>query len=204
MAGEYMEDDELLALILKDKSFYDETGGGVTFSGGEVTAQSGHALRLAKKCAGKNIRVAIDTCGWCNFEKLSELCQCAETILFDIKCMDDERHKELTGVSNRLILENLEKLCAMPQTAEKIIIRLPLLHDVNDTESDIKAVCRLMNRLGLERADGLPYHSLGVGKARNIGAAAEEFETPPDGHIEQIIRWFNEEGIPVRIMGRDE
>lgn len=203
MAGEYKDDDELMAVLLKDKNFYKETGGGVTFSGGEVTAQPEHALRLARKCVEKKLNVAIDTCGYCEFDKLRGLCENAQTILFDIKSMDDGKHKTLTGVGNGLILENLEKLCAEPEMRNKIIIRLPLIHGINDTKDDIKSVCGLMNRLGLKRADGLPYHSLGVGKARNIGSPAEEFETPPDDYIEKIVEWFNEEDIPIRIMGRD-
>lgn len=204
LEGEHKDDDALIKLLKKDKGFYQETGGGVTFSGGEVTSQADYAYRLLKKCDRAGLDVAVDTCGYCQYEKLLPLCEGAKTILFDIKCMDDRRHVELTGVSNRLILENLEKLSQLPEVRGKIIIRLPLIHNINDTEADIKAICGLMNRLGLKNVDGLPYHCLGVSKARNIGESAVEFETPPDSHIDQIVEWFREEHLEIRIMGRDK
>lgn len=114
LEGEHKDDDALIKLLKKDKGFYQETGGGVTFSGGEVTSQADYAYRLLKKCDRAGLDVAVDTCGYCQYEKLLPLCEGAKTILFDIKCMDDRRHAELTGVSNRLILENLEKLSQLP------------------------------------------------------------------------------------------
>lgn len=204
LEGEHKEDDGLIALLKKDKGFYQETGGGVTFSGGEVTSQAEYAYRLLEKCNRAGLDVAVDTCGYADYEKLRLLCERATAILFDIKCMDNERHLELTGVENRLILENLEKLCALPEIHDKIIIRLPLIHNINDTKADVKAICGLMNRLGLKKVDGLPYHCLGVSKARNIGESAVEFETPPDSYINQIVEWFREENLEIRIMGRDK
>lgn len=204
MAGMSKNDDELLAVLIKDQGFYTETGGGITFSGGEVTSQAAYAQRLLGKCQKDDLDVAIDTCGYCDYEQLRNLCQDAKTVLFDIKCIDEERHKELTGVSNCLILENLEKLSNLPEVHDKIIIRLPLIHRVNDKEADIKAICRLMHRLDLKKADGLPYHSLGVAKARNIGESAVEFETPPDDYLDQIVDWFQAENIHIHIMGRDK
>lgn len=204
MAGEEKSDDEIMQQILKDRGFYRETGGGVTFSGGEVTAQADYALRLLEKCREKKIDVAIDSCGYCDFAVLERLCRDAATILFDIKCTDDAKHCELTGVSSKPILENLEKLCELPAMKEKIIIRMPTIHNINDSEEDIKAVCNLMNRLGLKKADVLPYHSLGTSKARNIGGNPVEFETPPEEQLDRIEEWFKEADISLRIMGRDK
>ena len=86
------------------------------------------------------------------------------TVLFDLKCMDEARHRELTGVNNNMILENLEKLSRLPDVHDKIIIRLPLIHGLNDGERDMEAICRLLHDLDLKNVDGLPYHSLGVAK----------------------------------------
>lgn len=204
LVGMRKTDDELLALLRKDQGFYTETGGGVTFSGGEVASQAAYAQRLLEKCQAVNLDVAIDTCGWCDYEQLEKLCQGARTVLFDIKCMDEERHRELTGVTNRLILENLEKLSHLPNIHDKIIIRLPLIHRVNDGKDDIKAICNLLHDLNLKKVDGLPYHSLGVAKGRNIGEPMAEFETPPDEYLDQIVDWFRAENIHIRIMGKDE
>lgn len=204
MAGEEKDDDALMGILIKDKGFYQETGGGITLSGGEVTSQWEYACRILEKCTQAGLDVAVDTCGYCDFEKLYHLCKNAKAVLFDIKCMNDEKHIELTGVSNHLILENLEKLSTLPEMRDKLIIRLPLVHCVNDTEADIKAVCALLNRLHLKKVDGLPYHCLGVSKARNIGEPVVEFETPPDSYLDQIITWFQEENVEIRIMGRDK
>lgn len=203
-SGESKEDDELVELLAKDKGFYKETGGGVTFSGGEVTSQADYAYRILQRCNDKKIGVAIDTYGYCREEQLIKLCKSAEIILFDIKCMDDENHKQLTGVSNQLILDNLKKLCELPGIKEKIIIRLPLIHPVNDTKEDLIKVCNLLNQLGLEKVDGLPYHSLGTAKSRKLGEVPIEFETPPDAYLDEIVALFKRFGLSIRIMGRDE
>lgn len=204
LSGESWSDEDLIEQLKKDKGFYRETGGGVTFSGGEVTSQANYAYRLLEMCRHEAMDVAIDTCGYCDREKLLRLCKDAATILYDIKSMDDEKHMRLTGVSNRLILDNLRALSQSAENRGKIILRLPLIHGVNDGEEDMKAVCHMMNQLGLKRADGLPYHSLGIAKARNSGKEALEFETPPDDHIDRIVQWFQEENLEIRIMGRDK
>lgn len=204
LVGMNKTDDELLSVLVKDHGFYAETGGGITFSGGEATSQSAYAQRLLEKCRAADLDVALDTCGCCEYEQLRKLCQGVKTVLYDIKCMDEERHRELTGVDNNLILGNLEKLSRQPDIHDKIIVRLPLIHRLNDGEADMKAVCNLLHRLGLKKVDGLPYHSLGVAKGRNIGEPMAEFETPPDEYLDQIVAWFQEENIHIRIMGREK
>ena len=204
LVGMRKTDDELLSLLTKDKGFYAETGGGITFSGGEVTSQTAYAQRLLEKCRAAHLDVAIDTCGYCGYEPLRNLCQGANTVLFDLKCMDEARHRELTGVNNNMILENLEKLSRLPDVHDKIIIRLPLIHGLNDGERDMEAICRLLHDLDLKNVDGLPYHSLGVAKGRNIGEPMTEFETPSETHLDQIVSWFQAENIEIRIMGRDK
>lgn len=202
--GMHKTDEELLTRLTKDRGFYAETGGGITFSGGEVTSQAAYALRLLEKCRAADLDVAIDTCGCCDYEQLQKLCRGSKTVLFDLKCMDEERHRALTGVNNNLILENLEKLSCQPDIHDKIVIRLPLIHRFNDGETDMKAICNLLHRLDFKKVDGLPYHSLGVAKGRNIGEPMAEFETPPDQHLDQIAAWFQEENLHIRIMGRDK
>ena len=202
--GKNMSDDDLLKILMKDKGFYNETGGGVTFSGGEVTSQADYAYRLLRKCNEKKLSVAIDTCGYCDIENLMKLCKFAEVVLFDIKCVDEHKHKKLTNVSNQLILQNLNRLCEIPEIKEKIIIRLPLIHNINDTEKDLTEVCRLLIALGLTKVDGLPYHSLGISKSRNLNEEYHEFETPPDTHIDKIIELFNKFNIKINIMGREK
>ena len=196
--------ETLTELLAKDMGFYKETGGGITLSGGEVTCQPEYAQQLMKSCIDSKMSVAVDTCGYCKREDLMKLCEEASVVLYDIKCMDDTIHKELTAVSNKLILANLRKLCDIPYIKEKILIRLPLIHGVNDTMDNLKHVCELLNELGLKRVDGLPYHSLGIGKSKKIDEVSVEFETPPDEYIDEIVKLFQSHSLDINIMGRDK
>jgi len=151
----------------------------------------------------KKLNVAIDTCGYCKYEDLIKLCENAQVILYDIKHMDDEKHRELTAVGNELIHSNLRALCQQSSIRNKICIRIPLIHNVNDTIENLTEVCKMMNVLGLKRVDGLPYHSLGTSKSRKIEQQPVEFQTPPDEHIDKIIELFKSYCLKINIMGRD-
>lgn len=204
LSGEYKEIEELTALLLKDKGFYSKTDGGITLSGGEVCRQADYASEIMKSCISKKLNVAIDTCGYCDIADLMRLAEDAQVILYDIKHMDDEKHRELTAVGNELILNNLKVLCRQPVIRSKIRIRIPLIHNVNDTIESLTEVCKLMKELGLEQVEGLPYHSLGTSKSRKIEQTPIEFQTPPDEHIDKIIKLFESHSLEIHIMGRDK
>jgi len=203
LSGEEKSHDEIMAEILTDKSFYDKTGGGVTLSGSEVTSHADFAEKLVEACNKKKIGTAIDTCGYSAYENLERLARGAQYILYDLKCIDSERHRELTGVPNERILENLKKLAEDADLKSKIIIRMPLVHPVNDSLEYMQRTCDFLKKLGLNEVNGIPYHNLGLSKTRSLGVTPVEFETPSDEHLDTIKQLFEEEGIHFTIMGRD-
>ncbi|MFV0363024.1 MAG: glycyl-radical enzyme activating protein [Suipraeoptans sp.] len=202
LSGEYKPVRNLTDLLLKDKSFYSKTDGGITLSGGEVCCQADYAYQIMQSCLNKKQKVAIDTCGYCKYEDLIKLAEPAQVILYDIKHMDSICHKKLTGVGNELIIANLKALCQRSDIRGKIWIRLPLIHDINDTMENLQAVCKLMNELGLHRVDGLPYHSLGMGKSRKIEREQIEFKAPSEEYLDKIIELFRSHSLDINIMGR--
>ncbi len=204
VSGEAKSVEEIMSEILTDRSFYEKTGGGVTLSGGEVTSHADFAVKIVDACCKKKIGVAIDTCGYTAYENLEKLARHAAWILYDIKCIDSAKHKELTGVGNERILENLRRLAADAELKNKIIIRMPLVHPVNDSPEYMEKTCALLKELGLKKVNGIPYHNLGTSKSRSLGQVPIEFETPSDEHLDAIRTLFEENGIPFAIMGRDD
>ncbi len=203
MSGDERSVAEIMSEILTDKSFYDKTGGGVTLSGGEVTSHADFAEKLIEECQKKKIDVALDTCGYAPYEDLERLARGSRWILYDIKCIDSEKHRELTGVPNDLIIENLRKLAQDADLKGKVIIRMPLVHPLNDSMEYMHRTCDFLQELGLKTVNGIPYHSMGLSKTRSLGLAPVEFETPSDEYLGQIRNLFVSKGLSFEIMGRD-
>ena len=134
LVGRTMTVAEVLAEIEGDISFYDESGGGVTFSGGDPLLQRDFLLALLKACRAKEIHTAVDTSGSFSWPALEMIRPYVDLFLYDLKLMDEERHKRVTGVSNRLILQNLE---ALSKLGHKIIIRVAVVPGINDDERNI-------------------------------------------------------------------
>lgn len=204
MSCEYKDVEQLTDLLSKDKGFYSETDGGITLSGGEVTCQSEYAGEVMTSCISEGMRVAIDTCGYADYEEIEKLSENAQVILYDLKHMDSEKHREYTGVGNEVILNNLRVLCQSPLLREKIRIRIPLIHNVNDSIENMTAVCELMKELGLQRVEGIPYHSMGMSKSKKIEQNAIEFEEPPENQIKKIIDLFKSYMLDIKIMGKEK
>lgn len=192
--------EEIMELVLQDKEFYDHTGGGVTLSGGEILSHGALAERLMEECTAAGIRVAVDTSGFGSYETLLSLAQRAQIVLYDIKAIDDAVHRGYTGQSNRLILENLEKLSRIDEIREKIQIRMPLIHGVNDTNAIIEETAAFLDRLELRDVMLIPYHSLGLAKRRGLGLEAEEMEPPPPERFEELQKIFARRNIDAKCM----
>lgn len=201
MTGKEMTVEEIMGAVIADKSFYDKTGGGITLSGGEVTTHTEMALKIEEECKAKKIGVALDTCGYAPFDDLRRLAEGAQYILYDIKCIDSDKHKELTGAGNELILENLRRLADVPEIKSKIIIRMPLVHPVNDSLEYMEETCRFLCSMGLREVNGIPYHSMGTSKTRSLGKIPEVFETSSDEYLEEIKSVFSRYGLHFTVMG---
>ena len=166
IAGHQATITELLAEIEKDRVFYEQSGGGVTLSGGEVLCQPEAARELAQACQIRGIHVAIDTCGHAPYENLARLLDCADLFLYDLKHLDSLQHRKFTGQDNHLILDNLLRLSA---TGQSIHLRIPLIENFNADDAHIETVARFIRQLNLTRIDLLPYHNTGSSKYERLG-----------------------------------
>ena len=202
--AEEMTPEEVIKYVAQDKGFYDHTGGGMTISGGEMLSQADFCEELIRLAYEKGIGVCLDTSGYGDGERLLAMAKdpAVTNILYDMKAIDDEVHREYVGQSNEFILDNLRKLAADPDVRPKILMRMPLIRDVNDTDAMIKASGSLYRELGLENVFLLPYHTLGVSKMRNIGLEPETFEAPSDERVEEIKAFFESLGMKCEILGK--
>lgn len=170
IAGEWVTVDYLLAEVEKDRDFYSNSGGGVTVGGGEPAQQSEFVTEFLKTCHDRWLHTAIETCGHVPWKNLEGILEFVDYIFYDIKHMDPEVHKRITGVSNKLILSNAEKVVSTQ--AKPVVIRIPVIPGLNDSEENIKATAEFVAGLGkVEGLELLPYHRLGISKY-------EQFEKP--------------------------
>jgi pyruvate formate lyase activating enzyme len=160
--------EEVMREIEKDSVFYEESGGGITFSGGEALNQLEFLEGLLTACKAKGIHTALDTSGYAHWESIARIAGKVDLFLYDIKLMDEERHKKYTGVSNKLILENLQKLAA---GNSKIWIRIPVIPGINDDEKNIKDTGNFLLSLNLRDVYLLPYHNIAIDKYARLGKA---------------------------------
>ena len=176
VCGKEYGTDELLSIILKDKLFYETSGGGVTFSGGECMLYPDFLEEILKKCKENGISTAVDTAGHVPFELFERVLPHTDLFLFDVKCMDSERHKKYVGVGNELILQNLAKLL---EAGVRVIVRVPVVAGVNDSMDDMLALKSFIDAHGSTTAvDLLPYHSMGEHKYAAIGKEVTTFSPP--------------------------
>ena len=159
--------DEVLADVMSDEIFYQTSSGGVTLSGGEPTAQPQFAKALLAACKQRGVYTAMETCGYCSPTLLEEFIPLTDLFLFDWKISDDEKHRELTGVSNLPILENLALLS---KHNAPVTLRCPIIPDVNLTQAHFATIADLAERFpNISRIDLEPYHPLGVSKLHALG-----------------------------------
>lgn len=161
--GKSYTDEELLSIVLADKAYFDATGGGVTFSGGECMLYPETIACLAEKCKLHGVHVAVDTAGNVPYSHFERVLPFVDLFLYDIKALDSQLHESGTGCPNELILQNLERL---RQTGKKIIVRTPVIPNFNDGEELQRIVTYCAERnLPLQT---LPYHELGIDKLHAI------------------------------------
>lgn len=201
MVGKRMTVDDVLAEVRKDAIFYDDSGGGVTFSGGEPLAQPAFLLALLQACVAGGIRTALDTCGFAPQDHLLTAAAVTNLVLYDLKSIDDARHRRFTGVSNALILENLQTL---GRVHGNIWLRIPIIPGVNDGEEELQAMAQLATSLrGLRQINLLPYHRTAIHKFQQLGRSyALAGLTPPSPeHMQTILNCFTSRGLNARVGG---
>lgn len=189
MLGKKTTVEEVLAEVEKDRAAYRKSGGGVTLGGGEPLMQFEFVLGLLKKCKERFLHTALETCGHAPWEHLKQISEYLDLMYYDIKHMNPERHKEVTGVSNELILSNAKKALSREMKCE-VIIRTPIIPGYNDSEESIEATAKFVVESGGKMMELLPYHALGSSKYRQLGMEYElkEIKPPTD---EQMARLRN-------------
>jgi pyruvate formate lyase activating enzyme len=192
--------DELLKTVSRDIIFYDESGGGVTFSGGEPLMQAKFLEPMLYACKAAGIRTAVDTSGFAPWDTLARISSKADLILYDLKVVDSNKHQQVTGVKNDLILQNLS---ALAREHVPVIVRIPVVPTVNDDEANIEASIRFLAGAGLMQLDLLAYHRIGIEKYQRLQVknGFREFPVPSAEQMESIAERFSKAGFSVRIGG---
>ena len=185
--------EQVMNELLKDLDFYESSGGGVTFSGGESMLQIEFLVELLKECKARHIHTAIDTAGLVPYEYFECVIPYTDLFLYDVKCFDPCIHKKYTGVDNTAILENLKKLL---RANADLWIRVPVIPTVNDSEDEMRAIAEFLCRHGIpQRVELLPYHAMGEHKYRAIGKEPMLFKAPDVTTMQKLKAIFSEFGI---------
>jgi len=187
--------------VEKDLVFHDESGGGVTFSGGEPLMQPEFLEALLGESKKKGIHTVVDTCGYAKPEVLDRISEMVDLYLYDLKVMDDRKHRRFTGGSNKLVLENLIKL---DKERKEVIVRIPLIPGVNDDEKDVEEILGFLRSLeNIHRLSLLPYHDLGKEKYKRFTLPYKigTIQPPSRELIEKIRKRLESSGCQVTIGG---
>lgn len=193
--------EEVFKEIDKDRPFYDESGGGVTFSGGEPLFQHDFLIELMDRCKRSGIHTTIDTTGYTSRGKIKETAEFTDLYLYDLKIVDRQKHIEFTGVDNIEILSNIRVLTEL---GKEVIIRIPVIPGYNDSVDDLRQSAEFIKKNdSILRVDLLPYHRMGLSKYNKLGL---EFRmnkiTPPSNEkMEEIKKLFEDFDLYVVIGG---
>ena len=179
---------EVLKEILKDKAFYETSGGGVTFSGGECMLQIDFLEEILKKCKENKVHTAVDTAGCIPWEYFLKIMPYTNLFLYDVKCFSDKLHILGTNYSNKLILENLKKLS--DEFLGDIIIRIPVIGGFNDDTAEIRKICGFIKSLRIKNTEILPYHKMGQYKYEALGMKALKYKVPDPKEIKRLKEVF--------------
>ena len=199
-SGNNMSVATVLTEIEKDREFYESSGGGVTFSGGEPLGQPEFLKHVLMACKSRDIHTALETCGVANWEHLENILAYTDLFLYDVKQMDPVEHEKLTGYDNRLVLENLEKLCRI---GANVIIRMPVVPGLNDSEKNLTATAELMIRFDIAEIHLLPYHNYGENKYRMLGNdySLTDLEPVLEKNLDAPKHLFERYGLRANIGG---
>jgi pyruvate formate lyase activating enzyme len=199
--GVRMPAGEVMREILRDLIFMDRSGGGVTFSGGEPLLQPEFLHALLDRCRARELHTALDTCGHVPAEIFDSVLPKVDLFLYDMKLVDEAAHERHTGASNALIMENLRTLV---RRGKRVVLRMPVIPGVNDTEENLTATARMLRFLvTIERLDLLPYHAMALHKYRRLGMPEppSAFQPPGADRMREIASYFKQQGLNVTIGG---
>ncbi|MBM4161391.1 MAG: glycyl-radical enzyme activating protein [Ignavibacteria bacterium] len=187
IVGREMTTEDVIREIEKDRIFFEQSGGGASFSGGEPFLQHEFLLSLVKACKERGIHTVVDTAGYTSPDVLQRISQFVDLFLYDLKTMDNTQHQEFTGVSNRIILENLQHLA---EWGHKVIVRIPVIPGVNEDSESVRRIGSFVGALGnVEEIHLLPYHQTGIEKYRRLGMDYRMNGTsvPTQGDLDRLV-----------------
>ena len=194
--------EEVILEVEKDRPFYENSGGGMTISGGEPLAQFEFVRALLTEAGARELHTALDTSGYGRWEKMEALLPVVDVFLYDLKLIDLDRHRRQTSVSNEQILENLRRLC---RSGKPITIRMPVVPGHNDSAGDIHLLCTFLRSLNGSptRVELLPYHKLALSKYERLGRTypLADLEAPPRERMEEIRNDLGKSGLDICIEG---
>lgn len=191
---------EVIYEVKKDIPYYRRSGGGMTLSGGEALLQPEFSYALLSLCHDIGINTAIETTGFADFEIIEILLSKIDFVLMDIKHMDDKKHKEYTSQSNKLILENAEKIA---ESGANLTIRTPVIPGFNDTEKEIYEISKFAKMIGAKAHHLLPYHRMGEDKYSGLSREYALSGIPPleEEHLKRLLTAAAKSGIKCQIGG---
>ena len=198
--GKDMTVQELMKEIIKDEVFYEESNGGVTFSGGEPLIQGEFLYEVLKSCKERGIHTAVDTSGCAAWEKLEKISNKVDLFLYDLKLMNNERHKKYMGTENIIILENLKRLSAK---GANIFVRMPIISGINDDDENINEAIKFLSNINVNQVNLLTYHKMGMDKYRRLKMEYKlsGMEKPSEERMAEIAEKFTQKGLKVKIGG---
>ena len=201
--GKYYSVEEILEILQKDRIFFQQSEGGVTFSGGEPMMQPDFLLETLKSCKAEGYHTAVDTSGYASLDNFHAIIPYTDLFLFDLKHLDAYRHIEYTGVSNISILDNLRMIV---KSGKDIMVRIPVIPGKNDDNENLTAVRELLRSLksdNLRKINLLPFHKTGKSKYNkfNLPYRMNGTEQPSQERMKELKKFFAETGIKVKIGG---
>lgn len=193
--------EDAVRIAVEDRSFFENSGGGVTLSGGEPLAQPEFCEELLAALKRERIHTAVDTCGFAAWNVMEAVLPLTDIFLFDVKHGDSAKHRKLTGHDNTPILENLRRLS---DHNARIEVRIPLVHGCNDSEADLREIGKILGGLKIEKVKLLPYHALARSKYRSLGMAdtMPEAGSPSDEKLHACAQLLRACGVNA-VSGRD-
>ncbi|MCK9638335.1 MAG: glycyl-radical enzyme activating protein [Prolixibacteraceae bacterium] len=202
LSGNLMTVEQIMTEIEKERIFFEQSGGGVTFSGGEPMLHTDFLVRLLDECRERRIHTTVDTAGLVNKDILLEVAKRTDLFLYDLKLMDSDRHRQWTGAANGKIQENLKILA---ESGACINVRIPLIGGVNDDEGNITETARFIASLPGKKiaVNLLPYHKIAQTKYQKLGRgeAFVSLEEPTQERQQEAMDILREHGIEVNIGG---
>lgn len=200
MVGKETGVDEVMKEVEKDSAFYEESKGGVTISGGEPLHQIDFLNAILDECKKKNVPTAVDTSGYASYEDIENIKENVDLFLYDIKMMDEKKHRQYTGVSNKQILENFKRLA---EDGRDLFVRFPVVPGINDGQSNVSKTADFILSCGVKRIWLLPYHRAGIEKYRSLGRdyRLKLMKSPTEQRLNLIKEQLEGLGLSVKVGG---